>query len=174
MACAVLSREYAAVGQDKTVRSVTCTDRDWNTLELIHSSAKANDVEGVVRASELDWGSEESASKLAKELASEAGQSSFDLILAADCAYNCFTCQLLFWTANRLLSEGGVFLCCSSLNRDEEWVAQEVKRLGWERETLWDTRRPERGGSGTILDRFTKRKQPQQQDSASDTAAPAS
>ncbi|KAG7388799.1 hypothetical protein PHYPSEUDO_011818 [Phytophthora pseudosyringae] len=113
-----------AVAQLRPDATVIFTDHDPGVLKVIeHNAGQQERAQATSLTQSLRWGPDgaKEIEALEKLQAGPAGSNRVtELIVGSDVIYAREVVPLLFWTVDRLLSPGGVFLMCSSFGYDEE------------------------------------------------------
>ncbi|OWZ23795.1 Nicotinamide N-methyltransferase [Phytophthora megakarya] len=109
------------VAQLRPDASVIFTDHDPGVLKVIeHNAGQQERVMATCLTQSLRWGPDGAKEIEALEKLQTGAGHATELIVGSDVIYAREVVPLLFWTVDRLLSPGGVFLMCSSFGYDDE------------------------------------------------------
>ncbi|GMF09174.1 unnamed protein product [Phytophthora lilii] len=113
-----------AVAQLRPDATVIFTDHDPGVLKVIeHNAGQQERTQATCLTQSLRWGPDgaQEIEALEKLQSGPVGRKRVtELIVGSDVIYAREVVPLLFWTVDRLLSPGGVFLMCSSFGYDDE------------------------------------------------------
>lgn len=112
-----------ALAQLRPDATVIFTDHDPGVLKVIeHNASQQERAQATCLTQSLRWGPDGAAEIEALEKLQDptGGKRATQLIVGSDVIYAREVVPLLFWTVDRLLSDEGVFLMCSSFGYDDE------------------------------------------------------
>jgi predicted nicotinamide N-methyase len=129
-----------AVAQLRPEARVIFTDHDPGVLKVIeHNAGQQERAQATCLTPSLRWGPDGAKEIEALEQLQAPQGSKTELIVGSDVIYAREVVPLLFWTVDRLLSPGGVFLMCSSFGYDEATereIDEQSAKCGLKREII--------------------------------------